>query len=134
MTLASRTTRLLGEVIDALVGVAPVAVVTAALSNSIRVGGMTYFRFLTLLLVLGLLWSLYYFLLADSMSGGQSIAKKWLGMRVVDGETGEPCTFGQSFVRNILLLLLGPLDWFFIFGERHQRLGDIAAGTVVVSA
>jgi uncharacterized RDD family membrane protein YckC len=35
-------------------------------------------------------------------------------------------------VRNILLSILGPIDWIFIFGERRQRLGDKAAGTIVV--
>jgi hypothetical protein len=30
--------------------------------------------------------------------------------------------------------LLGPLDWIFIFGSTHQRLGDMIAGTVVIEA
>ena len=54
-------------------------------------------------------------------------------MRVVSATTGAPCTFGQSFVRNIFTIL-GPLDWIWIFGERHQRLGDKVAGTIVVIA
>jgi uncharacterized RDD family membrane protein YckC len=29
--------------------------------------------------------------------------------------------------------VLGPIDWIFIFGERHQRLGDMLAGTVVIT-
>jgi uncharacterized RDD family membrane protein YckC len=53
-------------------------------------------------------------------------------MTVVDAKTGAPCTVWQSFVRNLLLAILGPLDWIFILGERHQRLGDKAAGTIVV--
>ena len=28
--------------------------------------------------------------------------------------------------------LLGPIDWIFIFGDKHQRLGDKLAGTIVV--
>jgi uncharacterized RDD family membrane protein YckC len=56
-----------------------------------------------------------------------------LGTRVVSVETNAPCTFGQSFIRNLLLAVLGPIDWIFIFGERRQRLGDKAAGTIVVS-
>ena len=54
-------------------------------------------------------------------------------MHVVDDKTGEPCPFGQSFIRNVLLAVLGPIDWIFIFGERRQRLGDMAAGTIVVA-
>ncbi len=53
---------------------------------------------------------------------------------MVDAESGAPCTFGQSLIRNVLLMVLGPLDWLFIFGDRHQRLGDKAAGTIVIDA
>jgi hypothetical protein len=69
---------------------------------------------------------------ADALDDGQSIGKRWLGIRVVDDITNAPCTFGQSFIRNLLLAVLGPIDWIFIFGERRQRLGDKAAGTIVV--
>lgn len=55
-------------------------------------------------------------------------------MRVVSEKTGASCTFGQSLLRNILLMVLGPLDWIFIFGERRQRLGDKLAGTIVIIA
>lgn len=80
------------------------------------------------------LFSLAYYFLADGLPGGRSIGKRMLGMTVVHAETGLPCTMGQSFVRNVLLAVLGPLDWVFIFGEQHQRLGDKAAGTIVVDA
>ena len=53
---------------------------------------------------------------------------------VVDGTNGRPCTFGQSFVRNFFLSLLGPIDWLFIFGRRRQRLGDRIAATIVIDA
>jgi hypothetical protein len=36
------------------------------------------------------------------------------------------------FVRNLLLAILGFFDRIFILGERHQRPGDKAAGTIVV--
>ena len=86
------------------------------------------------LVLVAIAWAFFYLMLADGLHDGQSFAKQWLGMRVVSVDTGEPCTFGQSFVRNILLSILGPIDWIFIFGERHQRLGDKLAGTIVVTA
>jgi uncharacterized RDD family membrane protein YckC len=52
--------------------------------------------------------------------------------KVIDSRNGSPCTFGQSFVRNLLLSILGLIDWLFIFGEKRQRLGDKAATTLVV--
>ena len=73
-----------------------------------------------------------YTLLSDGLEGGQSFGKRLVGIRVVSIETGAPCTFGQSFLRNLLLTILGPIDWIFIFGERRQRLGDKAAGTIVI--
>jgi uncharacterized RDD family membrane protein YckC len=80
----------------------------------------------------GACWAILYFLFADGMHG-QSFAKRWVGTRVVDADTGAPCTWGDSFIRN-LFRILGPIDGIFIFGDEHQRLGDKAAGTAVVVA
>jgi uncharacterized RDD family membrane protein YckC len=124
MTLASRTNRLLGQCIDTLVGAAELFAGIVAFSLSDKLGALVYLG--------GIAWCLFYFFLADGLHGGQSFAKQWLGMRVVDHTSGEPCTFGQSLVRNLLLAFLGPLDWVFIFGEHNQRLGDKAAGTIVI--
>ena len=122
---ASRANRLLAQVVDGFVGAIPIllALAAAALSESL----------VPVLSLVGMAWWIGYFLLADGLPGGQSYGKKMFGMRVVSPETGEPCTFFQSFIRNLLLTILGPLDWIFIFGERHQRLGDKAAGTIVIA-
>ena len=84
------------------------------------------------LIVLTCIFAFLYTLLADGLEGGQSYGKRMVGIRVVSMQTGAPCSFGQSFVRNLLLMILGPIDWIFIFGERRQRLGDKAAGTMVI--
>ena len=73
-----------------------------------------------------------YYLLADALPGGQSYGKRMLGMVVLDARTGAPCRVWQALVRNLTLALLGPLDWIFVFGARNQRLGDMAARTIVV--
>ena len=124
ITVVSRSDRLLGQFIDSIIGAVPFFAAAAIMWLSNTLG--------TVALVVGIVWNLAYFLFADGVRDGQSLAKRYLGIRVIDAETGAPCTFGQSFVRNLLLAFLGPLDWIFIFGERHQRLGDKAAGTVVV--
>jgi uncharacterized RDD family membrane protein YckC len=125
MNYASRTTRLIGQFLDGIVGGAPLllALFVAPFSHSLG----------TLLLIGAVGWSVFYYFLADGLHDGQSLGKQWLGMRVVGADSGAPCSFGQSFIRNLLLAALGPIDWIFIFGERHQRLGDKAAGTVVIS-
>lgn len=125
MPLASRSSRLFGQVIDGCIGAAPV-IVGAGLTMIAGPAGFV-------LMAGGVLWSVFYYLFADAFEGGQSYAKRWLGMQVIDATSGEPCTAGQSFIRNLLLAVLGPIDWIFIFGEQHQRLGDKAAGTIVVA-
>jgi uncharacterized RDD family membrane protein YckC len=123
-TAASRSVRLLGQFIDGIIGGFPFFAAMGIMWLSTTLGILAF--------VLSAVWSFWYYLFADGLRDGQSLAKRHLGIRVIDAETGAPCTFGQSFLRNVLLALLGPLDWVFIFGERRQRLGDKAAGTIVV--
>jgi uncharacterized RDD family membrane protein YckC len=129
--LASRPSRLLGQVLDGVVAAAPLlaavivaAVIVAPLSESM---GNTIF-------LVALAASLGYHFFADCLGKGQSYGKRWLGMAVVHADTGAPCTPGQSFVRNLTLALLGPIDSIFILGSRHQRLGHMLARTLVVEA
>jgi len=63
---------------------------------------------------------------------GTLAAKRLLNTAVIDATTGQPCTYGKAFIRNLLLAVLGLIDWVFIFGEKRQRLGDKAANTIVI--
>lgn len=74
-----------------------------------------------------------YALFADALPGGQSLGKRLLAIRVVDEKSGAACSYWQSFVRNLVLGMLNFIDWLFIFGLRRQRLGDLAARTIVVN-
>jgi uncharacterized RDD family membrane protein YckC len=121
---ASRSSRLLGQILDALVAASPVLLLV--LLDSADVGGSPVVN------MAAALFSGAYYLFADALPGGQSLGKRWLEMSVIDARSGEPCSVMQSFMRNLLLAILGPIDWLFIFGERHQRLGDKLAGTIVV--
>ena len=122
--VASRLQRVAAQFLDGLVAGAPAIAAFLFMFLLPRTG-------IALILVAALFGALYT-LFADGLEGGQSIGKRLVGIRVVSMETGAPCTFGQSFVRNLLLMILGPIDWIFILGERHQRLGDKAAGTIVI--
>ena len=124
LDLASLPQRLAGQFLDGLVAAAP-PVAAFLLTFVLHGVGIV-------LIVLACIFAFLYTLLADGLEGGQSFGKRMVGIRVVSMETGAPCSFGQSFVRNLLLMLLGPIDWIFIFGDRRQRLGDKAAGTMVV--
>jgi uncharacterized RDD family membrane protein YckC len=122
--LASLSQRLAGQFLDGLVASVP-AIAAFFLTFVLHGAGIV-------LIVLACLFAFFYTLLADGLEGGQSWGKRMVGIRVVSMQTGAPCSFGQSFIRNLLLMILGPIDWLFIFGDRHQRLGDKAAGTIVI--
>lgn len=89
-----------------------------------------------LLVLLGLLFGLYK-MLFEALWNGQTPGKRVAGIRVVR-TNGLPVTFLQVLIRN-LMRIVDYLPWYYalgalcvIFTQRHQRLGDLAAGTVVV--
>lgn len=78
----------------------------------------------TVLWVFGLLF-------IDGFRNGQGIGKKLLSLQVVRLKDGKPCTFKDAFVRRFAGILQ-PLDFFWSFGSKRQRLGDKFAETAVV--
>lgn len=102
----------------------------------------------------GLLLSLFYMAIADSMYGGQSVGKKLMGFSVISLEDGKPCSTKQSLIRNLPIII--PLGfaiippWGFIFCtilfiplvlletyllfrlDSGHRLGDVMADTTVI--
>jgi len=93
---------------------------------------------------------LAYLLLGDGFFDGRSIGKKLIKLRVVSSDTGGPCTFKDSILRNstlaagyilwivpwigwIFILLASALEFILILGSRDgKRLGDEFAKTVVL--
>ncbi|TDX00923.1 RDD family protein [Dinghuibacter silviterrae] len=81
---------------------------------------------------------LLYFLLSEIWMNGQSLGKKIMRIRVVNMNGGKP-SLGQYFIR----WLLRPVDFAItfclggllsvIFSKYSQRLGDLAAGTILIS-
>jgi len=122
--LASLSDRLFGQILDSLVAIAAVAAAGVLYAISPTLGGLA--------IILAILFAIFYILLADGLEGGQSYGKRLVHTACVDATTGAPCTFWQSFIRNLLLALLGIIDWIFILGKKRQRLGDKAANTIVV--
>jgi uncharacterized RDD family membrane protein YckC len=83
----------------------------------------------------GLLVVAYYVLMEGYL--GQTIGKLTVGITVVSEVTGRPPGIAAAAVRTLLRIIDGLLTYGVAFvvtlaSERRQRLGDIAAHTLVV--
>jgi uncharacterized RDD family membrane protein YckC len=134
LVLAGLASRFMAEIVDAalillivgaMIGVAALAGGTAGLVIvSVAVGGL-------------MLISVVYHVAFEVRAGGQTPGKRLNGLRVVmDG--GGPIGVRASAIRNLILLLEGPPLLYapaivsILATPRNQRLGDLAAGTLVV--
>jgi len=80
-------------------------------------------------------WGYYVFF--ELLWNGQSPGKRWVGLRVIRGD-GTPITMSESFIRNLVRIIdflpatygIGVITMFI--DKQSRRLGDLAAGTLVV--
>jgi uncharacterized RDD family membrane protein YckC len=83
-------------------------------------------------------WALYYYFALES-GEGQTVGKKLLKLRVVRAD-GRPAGMREIAVRTVLRVVDGVGGYIVGLivmlgtGQRRQRLGDLAAGTIVVDA
>lgn len=92
---------------------------------------------LVVLLLFLLFWG--YFTLFEALNTGRTPGKQALGIRVVM-DTGRPVTAGAAVVRNLVRLLdcyfpilpFVPALVMMFVNRSNKRLGDMAAGTIVV--
>jgi uncharacterized RDD family membrane protein YckC len=134
--VAGPGSRFLAQLIDQLI---LTVILLGVIIVIFLLGAATNDRDLTLLLVglASFVIVFFYFLITEAMFGGQTPGKRALRLRVV-GDQGQPITFSQALIRNLVRVVdflpvyygVG-LITLFING-RGKRLGDLAAGTVVV--
>ncbi|PWU67984.1 RDD family protein [Gracilibacillus dipsosauri] len=92
---------------------------------------IAFYLIITLLLQFG------YFIFLEYFWSGRTIGKRMLNIRVIQ-ENGHNITFLSSIIRNFLrvvdMLPFGYLvGMIMIFShQKHKRLGDLTAGTIVV--
>lgn len=78
-----------------------------------------------------------YFFAFEYFSGGSTLGKKMLGIRVIQ-DNGHSITLLSSLIRNLLRIIDSlPINYLvgmlmIFFHKRHKRLGDLVAGTIVV--
>ena len=78
-----------------------------------------------------------YFWISEALFSGQTLGKRAFRLRVV-GDRGEPMTWMQAGIRNVIRIVdflpygygIGVIVLFA--NGRGKRLGDLAAGTIVV--
>ena len=139
--LASLGTRIGGYVIDVCIqgGLTLVLIILASMMNSVF--GFEYYEYnewFMLLYLIPYLFVAFYSLVCEIALKGQTIGKLLLKTRVVKLDGSQP-TFGAYLLR----WLLGIIDFglcsgivallTFLVNKQGQRLGDIAAGTTVIS-
>jgi len=129
---------LLDSVIVFVGGIVVFGVIIGGAASSVDPNSGVFPGMIGLAYLLVAVWSWFVFAGLASRLGGQTIGMRALGLRVVT-LTGERPSLGALTVRWLLLLV----DGFFcgVVGlivmaasNRHQRLGDMAAGTLVVRA
>jgi uncharacterized RDD family membrane protein YckC len=134
--IAGIGSRFLAQIIDSLV----IAVILIAITIlAAALGGVFSSGELALLIevILGFALLAGYFLISEAAWNGQTLGKRSARLRVV-GDHGEPLTLAQAAVRN-LVRIVDFLPFFYGIGMltlfingRGKRLGDFAAGTLVV--
>jgi uncharacterized RDD family membrane protein YckC len=131
-------------IIDALITAVPLIVlmVLATILEAVDYSGV--------LAVIGAILSFFAWIIAlgagfvvyawwPSTHGGQTPGMKFLGLKIVREEDGGEPTLGQHALRWLLLIvdclaagLVGLI--IMVTSQRRQRLGDMAAHTLVVRA
>ena len=135
LTLAGLASRVLASLLDGLIQTIAGGIIVVALvvvfDGSLGALGSGLLALTLFLIFFG------YPILFEVLDGGRSIGKRATGLRVVRLD-GGPIGFGAAAIRNIMRLIdLLPGGYavgaIAILATPHnQRLGDMAAGTVVI--
>jgi uncharacterized RDD family membrane protein YckC len=134
--IAGLGTRAIAQILDLLiVGTVEVAILffgfaAGTVTSSGTVAGLV-------IIVLSFINVFGYFWVSEALWSGQTIGKKAFRLRAV-GDRGEPLTFMQAGIRNIVRIVdflpygygIGMIVLFA--NGKGKRLGDLAAGTIVV--
>jgi uncharacterized RDD family membrane protein YckC len=137
-TIAGLGSRIVAQILDNLVAIplALIAVLLVGAIASLLVSSSQGAAFASA--AAGLFASFVYFgyfLVAEAVTSGKTLGKRAMGVRVikVDGSAVDfPATAVRNVVRviDVAVVLVGLLVMFF--QPQTRRLGDLAAGTIVV--
>lgn len=115
-------------------------IVAVSIMLRMLVGGLFFISSdfaLALFFIIGFVVTIGYGIALEWLWNGQTLGKRVMRLRVVD-ENGLTLHFGQIVVRNLLRFVDQLPALYFVGGmtclinSRAQRLGDLAAGTIVI--
>ena len=137
LRLAGVPSRVLASLIDVVVEAAAVALLILPLGAVVSSSSEAVTAGVTIVLLLAVL--LGYPVAMETLAGGRTLGKLALGLRVVRDD-GGPIGFRHALTRGLLGLFVEKPGFTWgsaglitaLLNERAKRLGDLAAGTVVV--
>jgi uncharacterized RDD family membrane protein YckC len=136
--IAGVGSRFVAALLDLFVVIGIGLLVVAVFAFLARLGGpffVTVAIYLALFSGFGLTYGYFWF--CEYVFNGQTLGKRAARLRVV-GDNGEPISFSQAGIRNLIRFVDFLPGWYAIglitlfVNGRGRRLGDLAAGTVVV--
>ncbi len=145
LPLASPISRAVSWMLDGFVIMAITMAVSMLLNllatAFIGVPGLSQFIFdfaQAIRIFLGFVVSIFYAIVLEWLWNGRTVGKRLLGLQVVD-ERGLNLSLRQIMIRNFFRIVDIMPSMFYLVGataclftKRCQRLGDIAAGTLVI--
>jgi uncharacterized RDD family membrane protein YckC len=141
LTLAGVGSRFASAIVDYLIQAALLVALALLLFGGVSLGGGDSGAGLLVALyfIVSFLVFVGYDITFEVLNSGQTPGKRMNGLRVVRTE-GQPVNFITSAIRNVLRVV----DWLpfsyaagavsILVTSHNQRLGDLAAGTIVVRA
>ena len=127
------TARILDHLIQAAIAVAALLIFSSSVDT--ESAGEAFVAIIGTLIAFAIFW--VYDVVFEAFGGGRTPGKRAVGIRVV-GSRGEPIGFPAAAVRNLLRFVDEYLTLWIVAlismvrSERNQRVGDMAAGTMVV--
>ena len=127
--------RIVATVVDAIIlGIA--SGILAGLFGSNRSSGLGLTHLSAGGSILSVAFALVYYVVLEGLLG-RTVGKLATGIRVVNEATGYPPGIGKAVVRTVLRIIDGLagylVGYVIVLGSsRRRRLGDMAAGTLVV--
>lgn len=143
--------RVVAYLVDSVIAFLPMIILSlpfvSQLGTSITGGFYFDSPLMIPVILIGLGWSLVYYLLRDGFGSGQSWGKKIMGLMVVNLTDNSPCSKSKSAIRNIISWLIAlVLSWIPVINSlsslvepivaishgKGHRIGDMLAKTQVI--